>query len=100
MSDYQAVYDAVRSRITGVDIGEAVRSALDFSFVAQVTQEEIRFVCSQYVRPSVLFRPVLTKDGDSWIALHGPDLQTGVVGTGDTPESAMADFDRVWSESA
>jgi hypothetical protein len=54
----------------------------------------------QRQRPSVLWRPVLTQDGDAWVALYGPDLAVGVVGTGKTPEEAMADFDRAWRTPA
>lgn len=45
-------------------------------------------------RPSKLLNPVVTLDGDSWIALHGIDLQSGIVGCGDTKEEALLDFDK------
>lgn len=47
-------------------------------------------------RPSYMLRPELSKDGDKWIALYGDNLVVGVVGCGDTPEAAFADFDRAW----
>lgn len=47
-------------------------------------------------RPSTIYRPTLTRDGDQFIALLGPDLQTGIVGIGDTPHKAMLDFDRAF----
>lgn len=47
--------------------------------------------------PSVLFRPRLTIDGNQWCALYGDNLQDGVAGFGNSPEAAMADFDKQWS---
>lgn len=46
--------------------------------------------------PHVLMRPALYPDGDSWCALYGKDLVTGVAGFGDTPAEAMSDFDNKW----
>lgn len=48
-------------------------------------------------RPSVLFRPRISVDGNQWCALYGENLQDGVAGFGDTPAAAMAAFDRAWS---
>ncbi len=53
----------------------------------------------EYTRPCVLFRPTLGLDGDKWCALYGPNLAEGVAGFGDSPEAAMADFDRAWKAS-
>ena len=47
----------------------------------------------EYERPSVLFKPTLSVDGDMWCALYGEDLQTGVCGFGETPDKAMYAFD-------
>ena len=47
-------------------------------------------------RPSVLFRPRIYKDGNSWCALYGDNLQSGIAGFGDTPEKACAAFDEAW----
>jgi hypothetical protein len=46
--------------------------------------------------PHVYMRPRVFLDGDKWCALYGKDLQEGVVGFGDTPEKACADFDYSW----
>lgn len=54
-----------------------------------VIQEEM-------TRPSVLFRPTLSKDGGQWRALYGSDPIKDVAGFGDTPEAAMRDFDQHW----
>lgn len=65
-------------------------------FVQHVTQTatDINYA---YTRPSVVFRPTLSVDGNQWCALLGADLQSGVAGFGDTPDAAMADFDKSWS---
>lgn len=46
--------------------------------------------------PSVLFRPRLSIDGNQWCALYGDNLQDGVAGFGNSPEAAMASFDKAW----
>mgnify|MGYP001589925005 CR=1 FL=1 len=58
------------------------------------TAEEDR--CLAVARPSVLFRPRLSLDGDQWCALVGECLQDGVAGFGGSPDAAMRDFDRAW----
>jgi hypothetical protein len=45
-----------------------------------------------------LLRPVLWQEGDHYCCLLGADRQTGVFGTGKSPESAMLDWDRHLSE--
>lgn len=52
----------------------------------------------ELTRPSVLFRPTLTIDGNMYCALYGDDLMTGIAGFGDTAEAAMRDFDKNWRE--
>lgn len=49
-------------------------------------------------RPSVLFRPTLSADGDMWCALLGDNLQEGVAGFGETPAKAMEAFDKAFNE--
>jgi len=102
MSDnYQAVYDAVRSRFHCGDVGEAIQSVVRDAFGG--VDHQMRCVAHEYEaagheqrRPSVLFRPALFPDGDQWCALYGDDLQAGVAGFGDTPARAMDDFDTQW----
>lgn len=101
MSDsYQAIYDAVRSRISGGNIGDAVercaREAFDMGFTRQILQEEFVSVAHEMQRPSVLYRPTISADGDHWCALLGDDLQIGVSGFGKTPAEAMAEFDKAF----
>jgi hypothetical protein len=60
------------------------------------TVEYIELLEREQTRPSVLFRPTITKDGNAWIALLGDNLQVGVSGAGYSPEEAMLDFDLHW----
>ena len=101
MSDsYQAIYDAVRSRITGGNISEAVReaahSAFDISHSQAMVRDQFMAVTWEMQRPAVLFRPSVYADGGQWCALYGADIMSGVCGFGETPEAAMDDFDKNW----
>jgi len=101
MSDpYQPIYDAVRSRISGGDISSAVRDVLwqqfDVSHQKELLQQEIYAVSCEMRRPSAVFRPALSADGSMWCALLGENLQEGVAGFGETPEAAMAAFDKAF----
>lgn len=97
MSDsYQAVYDAVRSRIHACDVSDVVRQAVDLSHLTQSLQQEFMVAAGEMMRPSVLWRPSVAPDGNQWCALYGPNLMEGVCGYGDTPEAAMRAFDAEW----
>ena len=50
------------------------------------------------LRPSTIYKPHLSIDGDQWCALYGDNLHDGVAGFGKSPALAFADFDRAWSE--
>lgn len=50
----------------------------------------------EQMRPSVIFKPALSRDGDMWCALFGENLQEGVAGFGLTPAKAMYAFDTAW----
>ncbi len=104
MSDsYQAIYDAVRSRISGGDINAAVENVIrdvNISYYAEQASCAVERAAAEYERPSAVFRPTLTQDGDTWIALYGPDLAVGVVGRGRTPAAAMIAFDLAWVTKA
>jgi hypothetical protein len=107
MSDYQAIYDAVRSRISGCDVGtvvaDAARQAFDVSHhIAILTQEfsiaayERAQAGREQQRPFMQLRPKMYQDGDKWCALYGENLQDGVCGFGETPELAARAFDIAW----
>ena len=101
MSDnYQAIYDAVRSRISGGNVSEVVREAahqaFDISHSQAMIRDQFMAVTWEMQRPAVLFRPAISLDGNMWCALYGDNLQDGVAGFGRSPEEAMADFDKNW----
>jgi hypothetical protein len=74
------------------DQESAYASALFVSAVQEVCGD----INHAYTRPSAVFRPALSIDGNQYCALFGADLHSGVAGFGDTPEAAMADFDKNW----
>lgn len=101
VDSYQAIYDAVRSRIRGGDIDAAVSEAVGqqaagLSWAIESVKNEYLSAASEQQRPSVLYRPALNLDGDQWCALYGDNLQDGVAGFGESPDAAMRDFDRAW----
>lgn len=104
MDGYQPIYDAVRSKVGNGDVGAAVERAIrdaNLSFYAEqasrAAQEAALLIRDEMARPSVLFRPSLSVDGDQWCALYGADLEIGVAGFGDSPDKAMRDFDARWN---
>lgn len=99
MSDsYQAIYDAVRSRISGGNIAEAVRDvafqAFDISHMKAYLQQEFCSAAYEMQRPCAVFKPTIQSDGDMWTVLLGDDPQTGVFATGATPAEAMSNWDQ------
>lgn len=102
MSDnYQAVYDAVRSRISNGDVGAAVADAISnssLSWAADMAKASIQEAAWGFMRPSVMFRPNLSVDGNQYCALYGENLHEGCAGFGNTAADAMADFDKNWRE--
>ncbi|SNS16436.1 hypothetical protein [Pseudomonas segetis] len=106
MSDsYQAIFDAVRSKIGNVDAGEAIERSfrdMNIAHYFEMASAEARMaICSiqeEMTAPSAVYRPSISVDGNQWCALYGDDLQSGVAGFGDTPEQAMADFNKNWRE--
>jgi len=100
MSDqYQAVYDAVRSRFSHFDSNELIdRIALNFSasHAIEMVRQQAHQVIDEYAAPSVMFKPKLYPDGNQWCALYGENLQDGVAGFGDSPARAISDFNKNW----
>jgi hypothetical protein len=64
---------------------------------ARMAGNAIRVAASLYERPSVVFRPKLSIDGNQWCALYGENIQVGVAGFGASPADAMWDFDKNWA---
>lgn len=78
---YRAIYDAANLQMGGL------------SNIAPHIQQEICNVSNELTRPSAVYRPTISADGNMWCALLGEDLQSGVAGFGETPDKAMAAFD-------
>lgn len=101
MDTYQAVYDATRSRLSNCDVGHAIervaRDSFDISHMKSMVGDQFIIAAYEMQRPSVLYRPDLSRDGNAWCALYGEDLVRGVAGFGDTPNEAMAAFDKAWT---
>lgn len=96
MSDsYQAIYDAVRSRISGGNVGEIVadacRNAFDISHMKAILQQDFSVAAQEMARPCVLFKPELKFDRDVWEVTLGD-----IYATGATPAEAMSSFDQVF----
>jgi hypothetical protein len=99
--NYQAIYDAVRSRIGSCDVGNVIRDAcqLDASHAIYMTGIAWQEAAWAAASPSAIYRPRIAIDGNQWCALYGDNIQEGVAGFGDSPAAAMADFDRNWLTS-
>ena len=80
-----------------LELRQLLVDQLDISFLRQDAREAIWGVQNAMTRPSVLYRPAISLDGNKWCALYGENLQDGVAGFGDTPEEAMQDFDAAWN---
>jgi len=69
---YQAIYDAVRSRISNGDVGRAITDvahrAFDISHTVAMLHQEFSITAYEMRRPSVLFRPTIIPDGSRWSA--------------------------------
>ena len=100
MDSYQPIYDAVRSKISNGDIGHAVDASLrNVGGYAHQAFSQVPTFFYGYERPSAIYRPNLSRDGDMWCALYGDNLQGGCAGFGDSPDKAMQDFDKSWTKS-
>jgi len=86
MDNYQAIYDAVRSRMGYLDTSYLVdRIVQCFDYSSQISAA-IQSIEIHHTSPHVLMRPKLSIDGDQWCALYGENLQDGVAGFGDSPD--------------
>ena len=70
-------------------LDEHLQSQIAFAWVSAATISTL---------PHVVMRPRVYKDGDSWCALYGENLQDGVAGFGVSPQAACEDFDCTWSK--
>jgi len=63
--------------------------------IAQAAHENVQLMVlhtKQNLRPSILIRALITRDGDEWVASHGE-----CQGRGPTPDLAYQDFDAKWT---
>lgn len=72
-----------------------MRSA-SISHYADMASRAWQEAAQEQTRPSVLYRPTLSLDGNKWCALLGDDLQVGLAAFGDSPAEAMRAFDAAW----
>lgn len=96
MSDnYQAVYDAIRSRFSYCDVNSIVREAcqIDASFAIEQVKQEFCNIAYEQLRPAVIHRPLLEQRSGVWVAYYG-DCE----GKADSPDAAMRAFDTAWHE--
>ena len=99
---YQAIYDAVRSRVYNGDVGQAIENAMhqqNISFYFERASNMAMDVLAEYSRPSTIYKPQLSIDGNMWCAMYGRNPMEGVCGFGKSPEAAFAEFDKEWCKS-
>lgn len=63
--------------------------------IAQAAHENVQLMLQhthQNLRPSILMRVQVARDGDQWVASHGE-----CRGQGPTPDLACQDFDAKWT---
>lgn len=63
--------------------------------IAQAAHENVQLMLqhtAQNLRPSLLMRAQVKRDGDEWVASHGE-----CAGRGPTPDLACQDFDSKWT---
>lgn len=99
MDNYQAVYDAVRSKMGYLDANvlyDRITRCFDFSCQISAMLQSIEY---ESVRPCVMMRPKISIDGNQWCVLYGDNLQDGVAGFGNGPAKAMQDFDNSWLQA-
>jgi hypothetical protein len=59
---------------------------------------EEMFALGKIPDPAATLSLTLVKDGNQWCVLYGPDLAVGIAGFGDTPNDAVADFNKNWAK--
>ena len=79
-------------------ICHAVESATNAIWsAAEKSQESIQQANHERMRPAVLWKPRVFRDGNQWCALLGNNLQEGICGFGDSPADATYAFDKEWN---
>ena len=94
MDNYQAVYDAVRSKISYLDANtlmDKIVRCFDFSHQIAAMFESIEY---ESIRPCVMMKPKISIDGNQWCVLYGDNIQDGICGFGETPKLAIYDLNK------
>ena len=79
-----------------MNIDDSNMAAQAICFAADQSKMAWQEAAYEQMRPSVVFKPALSRDGDMWCALFGDNLQEGVAGFGESPAKAMWAFDTAW----
>ena len=102
MSDnYQAIYDAIRSRFSNFDstgLIDSITSKFDISWTMSRLEATIKdsvTEAAEYSRFAML-KPTLLLDGNMWCYLLGDNLQVGIAGFGETPFLAIIDWNKAF----
>ena len=76
-------------------------ASLEKNVIAGIEAEaEYESYCEQHAgSPSALRRPILSRRGETWIALLGNDIKSGVVGLGATVAASLRAFDAQYVDS-
>lgn len=99
METYQAIYDAVRSRIGEFNsdrLIDTISMNFDISHHMEILRSEFITVAYEMQRPSVLLKPKIYMDGDKWCVLYGENIQDGIAGFGASPQEAFNNFDEIY----
>lgn len=83
------------SQVLDLELQQCTMNAI--AHEAQMAGAAVQQAAACFERPSAVFRPRLSIDGNQWCALYGDNLQDGVAGFGASPADAMWDFDKTWS---
>lgn len=90
---YDATYSAIRSKINHCDPSTIIENWLSGQAFSHLLNTKIEEVGNELMRPCVLLKPKLTREGDCWCALYGENLHDGIAGFGKTPSEAFYNFD-------
>lgn len=65
-------------------------------YLHEKKMQNYEYQCER-MAPHVIHNAQVMQDGNKWCCILG-DLATGVVGFGETPKDACAEFDRIWNK--
>lgn len=68
----------------------------DMSWAVQRLHDAINNIEGELLRPFVLLKPKLSRDGNMYCFLYGDNIQESIAGFGKSAAEASSDFDREW----